>query len=556
MHGPEHGAAPTPRGVRFAVWAPGHERLAVRALGRDHPMRREPGGFHVAEVAGASVGTRYRFVLPDGRALPDPASRRQPDGVHEDSSVFDPGQLRWRNPFRGVARDRLVLYELHVGTFTGEGTLDAAIAWLPALSALGVTCVELLPVQPFPGARNWGYDGVYPWAVHEAYGGPEALARFVDAAHGHGLGVCLDVVFNHLGPEGNYLGAFAPYFTERHRSPWGDGLDLDGPAAGPVRDLLVGAAVQWVKQFRVDALRLDAVHAILDDAPRHLVAEIVEAVAGVAREEGREIHVIAESDLEDRKVVDPPLRGWGCAAMWADDFHHAVHALLTGERRGFLADFGDPAHLARVLASGFRFQGEPSSYRGRPWGTPTAGLEPSRFVFAAQNHDQVGNRPLGERLSTLVPWEALFPVAALTALGPGLPLLFQGEEYGETRPFLFFTSHGDPALAASVSEGRRTELIAEAGGRAIPDPQAEETFLASKLSHRRDGRHGELWRAWRDLLAVRQRHAETIGARWPEVTRDGRAFRLTWPDGLELRVNLGPEPAMGLAGWGHEVREG
>jgi maltooligosyltrehalose trehalohydrolase len=469
--------------------------------------------------------------------------------------VFDPARLRWRNPFRGIARDRLVLYELHVGTFTEEGTLDAAVAWLPALSALGVTCVELLPVQPFPGARNWGYDGVYPWAVHEAYGGPEALARFVDAAHGHGLGVCLDVVFNHLGPEGNYLGAFGPYFTHRHRSPWGDGLDLDGPSAGPVRDLLVGAAVQWVKHFKADALRLDAVHAILDDAPRHLVAEIVEAVAGVAREEGREIHVIAESDLEDRKVVDPPTAGWGCAAMWADDFHHAVHALLTGERRGFLADFSDPAHLARVLASGFRFQGEPSSYRGRAWGTPTAGLEPSRFVFAAQNHDQVGNRPLGERLSTLVPWEALLPVAALTAVGPGLPLLFQGEEYGETRPFLFFTSHGDPALAASVSEGRRAELIAEAGGREIPDPQAEETFLASKLSHRRDGRHGELWRAWRDLLAVRRRHAETIGARWPEVTGDGRAFRLRWPDGLELRVNLGPEPAMGLAGWGQEVRE-
>jgi maltooligosyltrehalose trehalohydrolase len=287
MQGPAHGAHPTPGGVRFTVWAPNHDRLTIRALDRDHPMTPGPAGFHHAQLPGATVGTRYRFALPDGRSLPDPASRRQPDGVHGDSAVFDPSGLTWRHPFRGLAREHLAFYELHVGTFTPEGTLDAAIARLPELASLGVTCVEPLPIQPFPGTRNWGYDGVFPYAVHEAYGGPEALARFVDAAHGHGLGVCLDVVYNHLGPEGNYLGAFAPYFTDRHRSPWGDGLDLDGPGAGPVRDLLVGAAVQWVRDFRVDALRLDAVHAILDDGPRHLVAEIAAAVAAVARAEAR-----------------------------------------------------------------------------------------------------------------------------------------------------------------------------------------------------------------------------------------------------------------------------
>ena len=554
MSPPTHGPAPLPRGVRFAVWAPSVERLRLRALGRDHPMARRPDGFHDLILDGAGPGTRYRLVLPDGRALPDPASRRQPDGVHGDSQVFDPAGLAWRHPFRGLAPEALVFYELHVGTFTAEGTLDAAAARLGDLADLGVTCVELMPVQPFPGARNWGYDGVFPRAVHEAYGGPEALGRFVDAAHGHGLAVCLDVVFNHLGPEGNYAGAFAPYLTPRHRTPWGDGLDFDGDAAGPVRALMTGAAVQWVRDLRVDALRLDAVHSIVDDGPRHLVEEIAAAVAEVAREDGRAIQVVAESDLEDRKVVEPPPAGWGCAAAWTDDFHHAVHALLTGERHAFLADFGDPAHLARVLASGFRFQGERSSYRGGPWGTTTAGLVPAQFVLAAQNHDQVGNRPFGDRLSTLIPREALVPVAALTALGPGLPLLFQGEEYGETRPFLYFTSHSDPALAAGVTEGRRAEHAGETGGREVPDPQAEATFLSSKLTHSREGRHGALRLLWRELLATRRRHAATLASRWPEVAHERRAFRLAWP-GLELRVNLGPAPAMGLGPWGYEVRE-
>jgi maltooligosyltrehalose trehalohydrolase len=553
MH--QHGPTPHGEGVRFRVWAPRADALRVRALGGDHAMHREGEGFFACTVPGAVDGTRYRLVLPDGRALPDPASRRQPDGVHGDSAVLDPRRMRWRHSFRGLPREALVLYELHVGTFTPEGTLDAAARRLPDLADLGVTCVELLPVQPFPGTRNWGYDGVFPHAVHEGYGGPGALQRFVDAAHGLGLAVCLDVVYNHLGPEGNYTGAFGPYFTDRHKSMWGDGLDFDGPGAGPVRAFMVEAALQWVRDFRVDALRLDAVHAIVDDGAQHLVAEIAARVAEVARATGREIHVIAESDLEDRKVVDPPPQGWGCTAMWADDFHHAVHALLTGERRTFLADFGEPEHLARVLRSGFRFQGERSAFRGRPWGTPTRGLAPSRFVFSSQNHDQIGNRPFGDRLSTLVPWEALAPVAALTCLAPGIPLLFQGEEYGETRPFLFFTSHSDPGLAAGVTRGRRAEHIAETGGREVPDPQAEETFAASKLTHARGGPHGALRRLYRELLAVRRRHAHELGTVWPEVEQLGRAFHVAWAT-LELRVNLGPQPAAGLPGWGWALREG
>jgi maltooligosyltrehalose trehalohydrolase len=551
VHGPEalEGA------VRFSVWAPSLGALAVRVAGRDHALDRGDGGWWTAVVEGARTGDGYAFVLPDGRVLPDPASRRQPEGVHGPSAVWDARRHAWRHAFAGLPLEELAFYELHVGTFTPEGTLDAAAVRLPDLVDLGVTCVELMPVQPFPGRRNWGYDGVALHAVHEGYGGPDALQRFVDRAHGLGLAVCLDVVYNHLGPEGNYLPAFGPYFTQRHKTPWGDGIDYDGEGSGAVRAYALQAALQWVRDFRVDALRLDAVHAIPDDSPRHLVGELCDAVAVFGREAGRRIHVVAESDLEDRKVVDPPPGGWGSAAMWADDFHHAVHALLTGERRAFYADFGGMDRLARSLAEGFAFQGERSLYRGKAWGTSTRGLSPARFVSCAQNHDQVGNRPHGDRLSTLVPREALPAVATLVVLGPGLPLLFMGEEYGEERPFLYFTSHGDPALARAVSEGRKAEHIAEAGPEGVPDPQAEETFRRSILTHRRDGHHGALRQHYRELLRVRRRHASPIGARWPEVSVDGRSVALRRP-GLEVAVNLGPAPAGGLPGWGWRVREG
>jgi len=550
-----HGPSVLSRGVQFSVWAPAQEKVAVRVAGADRPLGRVDGGWWSVVVPEAKLGDRYQLVLADGRALPDPASRRQPDGVHGPSQVWDPRRYAWQHAFPGLPLEELAFYEVHVGTFTPEGTLDAAAARLEDVVELGATCVELLPVQPFPGRRNWGYDGVSLHAVHEGYGGPDALQRFVDRAHAVGLAVCLDVVYNHLGPEGNYLGVWGPYFTHRHKSPWGDGVDYDGPESGPVRGYVLQAALQWVRDFRADVLRLDAVHAIPDGSPRHVVGALCDAVRAFADESGRRIHVVAESDLQDRKVVDPPARGWGCAAMWADDFHHALHALLTGERHAFYEDFGGMAPLARALREGFAFQGEPSRFRNKPWGTDTRGLTPARFVFSLQNHDHVGNRPGGERLASLVPQEALFPLAALLLLGPALPLLFMGEEYGEESPFLYFTSHGDAALAKAVSEGRRAEHVADAAPGGVPDPQDEATFRRCVLSHRRDGRHGALWRHHRELLRVRHRHAGEMGRRWPEVSVDRTSVRMRRP-GLEVAVNLGPEPAGGMPGWGWEVREG
>ncbi len=549
-HGPELLA----RAARFRVWAPKARRVDVRLGGEDHPLARGEGGWFEGEVAGAGDGARYALVLDGDRVRPDPASRSQPDGVHGPSRLFDPARHRWTDGgWSGVAREDLVFYELHVGTFTAAGTLDAAAERLPDLVELGVTCVELMPVQPFAGERNWGYDGVAPYAVHEAYGGPEALQRFVDRAHALGLAVCLDVVYNHLGPEGSYLPELGPWLTSRHRSPWGDGLDYDGPEAGPVRGFMIGAAAQWVRDFHVDVLRLDATHAIEDGSPRHLAGAIRDAALEAGREAGRAVHVVAEDDRNDRRVLDPPPGGWGASAVWADDLHHALHALLTGESARFLQDYGRPEDVERALAEGFVYQGQRSAYRGRAHGTDPRGLPPSCFVTCLQNHDQVGNRPRGERLSRLVPWPALLPASALVLLGSGLPLLFMGEEYGEVRPFLYFTSHGDPALAKAVSEGRRQEFIAQGAGEA-PDPQAPQTFRRSKLSHRRDGRHGALRAHYRRLLALRRRHRAAIAAGWPEVRREGTAFTLVRP-GLVVRANLGPRPAGGLGPWGLELEE-
>ena len=540
-----HGVTRHEDRLQLAVWAPRARRLQVRIGDRVQPLAPASDGWWMEDLPRLPAGTPYALVFPDGRVRPDPAARAQMGDVHGPSSLFDPAEFHWTDGrWNGVPLEALVFYEMHVGTFTEEGTLDAAASRLPELVDLGVTCVEVMPVQPFAGARNWGYDGVLLHAVHGAYGGPAALQRFVDRAHALGLGVCLDVVYNHLGPEGNYLGEFGPYTTSRHSSPWGDGMNYDGPDSGPVRAYIVQAARSWVEDFHVDALRLDAVHSIVDDSEVHLVQAIARAVHEAS---GGRAKVIAESDMNDRRVVDPPPEGWGCDAAWADDFHHTVHALLTGERGAFYLDFGDPDDLVKVLEQGFLYQGQRSRYRKRPHGTSTEGLLPRQFVTCLQNHDQIGNRPTGERLASLVPREALRPLATLLLLGPGLPLLFMGEEHGETRPFLYFTSHTDPDLGRAVSEGRRAEFIAVA--KEVPDPQAERTFLDSRPARSGD----EALRAhYRQMLAVRRQHNQVIATTWPRVRREGRAYRLERP-GLTVTVNLGPGPALGLPGWGWEV---
>ena len=550
----KHGPRFTADGVEFNVWAPLLSQLTLQLDGEATPMvRQDDGWFSVTRPA--QVGSRYAFIGPDGQKRPDPASLRQPEGVHGESELFRTDAFSWRDgAWKGVPLERMALYELHVGTFTEEGTLAAAEGRLQELAQLGVTCLELMPLQPFPGTRNWGYDGVSLHAVHEVYGGPAALQHFVDAAHAVGLAVCLDVVFNHFGPEGNYLPAFGHYLTSRHRSPWGDGLNYDSADAVAVRDYMLEASERWIREFHVDALRLDAVHAITDESASHLVAEISTLAHREGHRTGRHVLVFAESDLNDRKVMDPEPKGWGADAAWADDFHHALHVLLTGENDSFYRDFAEPLDaLVTALSEGFVYQGQHSIFRGRPHGTDTRGLTPKQFVFCLQNHDQVGNRPTGERISSLVEPRALPAVAALVTLAPGVPLLFMGEEYGETRPFQYFTSHTDPVLGKAVSEGRKAEFIFK-GAEVVPDPQEPATFERSRLTHRRDGPHGALWNTYRDLLALRQKYAEEIGNHWPHVTREGTVITLA-RKGFRLEVNLGPAPAGGLEGWGFRIAE-
>ena len=504
------------------VWAPRPREIVLQILddaggSRRVPLSRTPDGWAVARMPGLADGARYQFVL-DGNARPDPASRRQPDGVHGPSQVVDPRRLPPRRPGPRRPLAELVLYELHVGTFTAEGTLDAARAELQRLAELGITAVELMPLGAFPGRRNWGYDGVAWWAVQESYGGPAALARFVDEAHRLGLAVVLDVVYNHLGPEGNYLSEYGPYFTSRHQTPWGDALDY---ALAPVRAHAVENARMWIRDYGIDGLRLDAVHAISDDSPEHVVAAIARAV----QEEGG--FVIAESDLGDVRVIEPRSDGgWGCDAQWADDFHHALHVALTGERHGYYADHHDGGGLgalARAIENGFSYTGQQAPSRGRAFGTPSRDLPAERFVICAQNHDQIGNRARGERLAQLVPG-ASFPTLALLLTSPGLPLLFQGEEYAEPAPFLYFTDHGDPELCRAVSEGRRREFAWALESRNpqmgsappdelrssiadFPDPQDPATFARSRVDltlGERDPIHAGVRRFVRALLALRR----------------------------------------------------
>jgi maltooligosyltrehalose trehalohydrolase len=494
----------------FGVWAPSAERVELHLRSPAEgtlPMTRRPDGYFVAEVAELAPGARYTFLLDGAKDLPDPASRHQPDGVHGPSAVV-PFTYDWTDAaWKGLPLDRYVIYELHVGTFTREGTFDAIVPRLAALAELGITAIELMPLAQFPGQRNWGYDGVLPFAVQHSYGGPDGLKRLVDACHEAGLAVVLDVVYNHLGPEGNRLGEFGPYFTERYHTPWGRALNFDGAHSDEVRRYFIENALQWIDEFHIDALRLDAIHAILDTSARPFLQELASDVHARARQLARHVHLIAESDLGDPRVVrSPSLGGHGLDAHWIDDFHHALHAALTGETQGYYVDFGRPEQLAEALHGGYVYKGQYSRSRQRRHGAQPSGLRPAQLVVCAQNHDQVGNRMLGERLSELVDFERLKLAAAAVLLSPFTPLLFMGEEYGERAPFPYFVSHTDPELVEAVRRGRREEFASFEWAGQPPDPQAEETFASAILDWqaRDGGEHAVLLRVYRTLLALRR----------------------------------------------------
>lgn len=508
------GATPLSTGeCLFLVWAPHADCVKVRILNphcRSVPMEALPNGYFRLVIQGQDA-RRYLYDLGgNGQKLrPDPASRRQPEGVHGPSEVLQEEEFSWDDSgWRGLPLRELVFYEVHVGTFTPEGTFDGIIPRLRYLKELGVTAIELMPIAQFPGNRNWGYDGVFPFCVQNSYGGPSGLRRFVNACHKENLCVALDVVYNHLGPEGNYLADFGPYFTDRYHTPWGQALNFDGEYSDEVRRFFTENALHWIRDFHVDILRLDAVHAIVDTSAKPFLRELNGALQTAAADLKREIHLVAECDRNDIRTVRPPGRGGlGFAAQWNDDFHHAVHAALTHETGGYYQDFGRVSQIAKTLTSGYVYQGEYSKYRLRSHGSESKGVSGEHFVVFTQNHDQIGNRTKGERLANLVDFEGLKVAAGVMLLSPFLPLIFMGEEYGERSPFQYFVSHQDADLIKAVREGRKREFQAFGWHEDPPDPQDEATFIRSQLHWELQEAepHKRLLGFYAELLRVRKR---------------------------------------------------
>ena len=520
----------------FVLWAPYVEKVQLRLgcseefhashpgkpakspAGKKQPARerhellkRAAGGYHEGVFERVEPGTLYCYRLDGKLHRPDPASRSQPYGVHGASEVaeaaFDWTDEQWQ----GLSLRDYVLYELHVGTFTREGTFDGVIAELSHLRELGVTAIELMPVAQFPGSRNWGYDGVQPFAVQNSYGGPKGLKRLVDACHQHGLAVVLDVVYNHLGPEGNYLNDFGPYFSDVYHSPWGRALNFDGAWSDDVRRFFIENALYWQRDFHLDGLRLDAIHAIRDFSAVPFLQELKQATQRQAEQLTRPFHLIAESDLDDSRFILPEQSGgYGLDAQWSDDFHHCLHVLVAGEHNGYYTDFGGVEQFAKVLRQGWAYQGDYSKFRKRRHGNSPRLNGAKQFVVCSQNHDQVGNRPLGERLTSLTSFEGLKLAAASVILSPFVPLLFMGEEYGERAPFQFFTSHGEPELVEAVRRGRRAEMLSLGLQMEAADPQSEKTFNQCILNHelrQRQPSNRKLYEFYRQLLRLRREFA-------------------------------------------------
>jgi maltooligosyltrehalose trehalohydrolase len=510
---------------RFKVWAPHAHNLEVAVDGSKVPMAREEGGWWSTRLDSAGPGTSYAFSVDGCDPLPDPRSAWQPGGVHKPSCLVDQCTFSWTDQhYQARPLASAVIYELHVGTFTPEGTFDAAIQKLGYLSHLGVTHIELMPVNEFSGDRGWGYDGVYLYAPHAAYGGPEGLKRFVNAAHAYGLAVLLDVVYNHLGPAGNYLPRFGPYFTRRHATPWGDAVNLDGPFCHEVRRFLCDNALMWLRDYHFDGLRIDAVHSLIDNSATHLLEQLVIEVEKLSVALGRHLVLIAESDLNDPRLVwSRETGGYGLDAQWSDDFHHALHTVITGERPGYYSDFGTIDQLAKALKQVFVYDGCFSPFRNRPHGRRVERLAGYRFLGYIQNHDQVGNRATGDRISHLVNLRRAKLAAGLVLTSPFVPMLFQGEEWAASTPFQYFTSHEDPELGDAVSRGRRSEFVEFGWDPAnVPDPQSEDTFLASKLrwDELEQEPHAEMLAWYRDLIHLRKLRPELSDGNLERVSVD------------------------------------
>ncbi|MWV58004.1 malto-oligosyltrehalose trehalohydrolase [Rathayibacter sp. VKM Ac-2754] len=562
---------PTTGPERFDVWAPDASSIElVLGGGSAVPMASsgEDGWWRVTDRVATTGEVDYGYRIDGSGPFPDPRSRRQPSGVHELSRTFDPAAHEWADQaWTGRQLAGAVIYELHVGTFTPEGTLEAAAGKLEHLRSIGVDFVEILPVNAVNGTHNWGYDGVLWYAVHEPYGGPEAYQRFVDAAHRAGIGVVQDVVYNHLGPSGNYLPEFGPYLKSEKANTWGSSVNLDGPGADVVRGYIIDNALMWLRDYHVDALRLDAVHALSDESAVHVLEEMAAEVAVLSAHVGRPLTLIAESDLNDPKLITPrEAGGYGLDAQWSDDFHHAVHVALTGETTGYYEDFAPLGALGKVLTRGFFHDGTLSTFRGRHHGRPVdvEHMPTWRLVVCSQNHDQIGNRAIGDRLTATLDEGRLAIAAALTLLGPFTPMLFMGEEWAASTPWQFFTSHPEKDLGEATAKGRIEEFARMGWDPAVvPDPQDPETFTRSRLdwSEAEEGRHARILGVYRELAALRRRFPELTDPRFGsvEVALDEQARWLTLGRGrVTIAINVGdaaarvplPEVAESLLGVG------
>jgi maltooligosyltrehalose trehalohydrolase len=538
--------------TRFVVWAPFRERVEAHVITPPEkilPLQKDEQGYFTLEAEGIPAGSLYLYRL-DGKAeYPDPASRFQPQGVHGPSQVVEPGFAWDDHRWSGLPLKEYIIYELHIGTFTPEGTFNAVIGQLDGLKELGITAIEIMPVAQFPGNRNWGYDGVLLYAVQDSYGGPSGLKRLVNACHQRGMAVVLDVVYNHLGPEGNHLAEFGPYFTDRYHTPWGAALNFDGAYSDEVRRFFIDNTTYWITDFHIDALRLDALHAILDISSYTFIEELAASVHRQAEKLVRKIYLIGESSANNARLVRPvESGGYGLDAQWNDDFHHALHTLLTGEKTGYYLDFGTMHQLARAFREGFVYSGEYSLYRKYRHGTSSSDIPAERFVVFSQNHDQVGNRAGSERLSRLISFESLKLTAGIVILSPFVPLLFMGEEYGETAPFPYFVSHTDAGLIEAVRKGRREEFAAFEWEGDIPDPQDEATFLSARLNHGlcREGQHKVLREFYHELIRLRRENIAlaNLSKDNMEVTENEADRTMTvrrWQEDTEVAIiyNLG-----------------